>query len=78
MDRETSSMDESAILGGHPWMEKYHPWMKVSSVDVTDDGHGYSNCPESTNVYKARPRGTLLSVPNQCISKQWILRYMAI
>ena len=31
-------MDESAILGCHPWMEKCHPWMKT-----TDDGHGQSN-----------------------------------
>ena len=28
MDGETSSMDESAILGCHPWMEKCHPWME--------------------------------------------------
>ena len=43
MDGETSSMDENAILGCHPWMEKCHPWMekrhpwmKVSSKDVID------------------------------------------
>ena len=34
MDEEISSMDESLILGWHPWMEKCHQWMKVSSVDV--------------------------------------------
>ena len=41
MDGESSSIDESANLGCHPWMEKCypwmekcHPWMKVSSVDV--------------------------------------------
>ena len=38
MDGETSSMDESAILGCHPWMEKCHPWMEkchpwMSSMD---------------------------------------------
>ena len=31
MDGETSSMDESAILGFHPWLEKCHLWM--SSMD---------------------------------------------
>ena len=38
MDGETSSMDESAILGSHPWMEKCHPRMEkchpwMSSMD---------------------------------------------
>ena len=28
LDGETSSMDESAILGCHSWMEKCHPWME--------------------------------------------------
>ena len=38
MDGEPSSMDESAILGCHPWIEKCHLWMssmdgEVSSMD---------------------------------------------
>ena len=50
MNGETSSMDESAILGCHPWMEKCHPWMSsmdgnMSSIDgetsSMDDIHGW-------------------------------------
>ena len=56
MDGETSSMNESAVHGCYPWMEKYHPWMssldgEMSSLDesvivqwmeMMDDEHGLS------------------------------------
>ena len=33
MDGETSSMDGSIIHECHPWMEKPHPWMKMTDME---------------------------------------------